>query len=114
MNQIDFDGSSALDALGDSAIGDSDGDGQLEIVDAWGEPIRFLFHQENLTRTNPLLVPSDGVWGVSSPNLMTEFESETAAVPAAAKPVRVDQIRPFVTSLRLLEIDQQPEDFDDL
>lgn len=127
LNQIDFDGSSALDSLGSNAIGDSDGDGQLEIIDAWGEPIVFQFHQVNLERQNPGPV-SDGVWAVLDPNLLTEFEVDTrlaadgsfdaasfaAAEISAAKPVRVDQIRPFVTSERLLEIDQQPVDFDTL
>ena len=48
LSQLEFDGTSGLDSLGTSAIGDTDGDGQQEIVDAWGDPIAFQFQQIGL------------------------------------------------------------------
>lgn len=45
---IDFEGGSALESLGNGAIGDSDGDGNLEVVDAWGEPFQFDIAQRTL------------------------------------------------------------------
>jgi len=35
-------GSSAIEAFGNSEIGDTDSDGLLELIDAWGTPIRWL------------------------------------------------------------------------
>ena len=126
LGQVNTNGTSALDALGDSAVADTDSDGQLEIVDAWGEPIAFQFHQANLERVNAV-VPGDGVWALSAvdANPVTELEVESrpddtdqakynAAVVLSVKPVRVDQINPFVTSENLFEIDQTPPDFNTL
>ena len=81
LNQIDFNGTSALDSLGSSAVGDTDGDGQLEIVDAWDEPLGFQFHQANLQRTSasPPTTgsPANGVWDPGlAPNAFTELEVE--------------------------------------
>ena len=45
---IDFEGGSALESLGNGAIGDSDGDDNLEVVDAWGEPFQFDIAQRTL------------------------------------------------------------------
>ena len=119
--QIDFNGSTALDALGSSAVGDSDGDGQLEVVDAWGEPIFFQFLQPNIDveMTNPTF----GVWApVAGAASTTETEIDqrdsvadfTMANRASIKPVRVDQLTPLVSSSKLLEIDGTPVDFTQL
>ena len=127
LNQIDFNGTSALDSLGSNAVGDTDGDGQLEIVDAWGEPLGFQFHQENLERVPvpPISIPpttanpANGVWGIQDANQFTELEVENRdnegdlinAMMNGVKPVRVDQIRPFLSSAKLFEIEQTPIDF---
>ena len=134
LNQIDFNGTSALDSLGRNAFADTDGDGQLEIVDAWDEPLGFQFHQANLQRVPtmpPISIPpttgnpANGVWDVPDPTIIpntsvfTELEVENRdnegdlinAMMNAVKPVRVDQIRPFLSSARLFEIEQTPVDF---
>lgn len=133
LNQIDFNGTSALDSLGGNAVGDTDGDGQLEIVDAWDEPLGFQFHQANLQRAPampPISIPpttgnpANGVWAIPPivPDVsaaFTELEVENRdnegdlinAMMNGVKPVRVDQIRPFLSSARLFEIEQTPVDF---
>ena len=117
LTQIQFNGSSAVDALGSKAFRDSDEDGQLEIVDAWEEPISFQFLQENLTQPLPADV-ANGAW-VSSNNV-TDFEvsGNDITVPAqlntmasAVRPVRADQIRSFFSSDNLIERDGAPVDF---
>ncbi len=50
-----------LDVLQDGEIGDTDGDGMLEILDPWGQPIEFL-------RWAPGYIASpgpDGSWGIA-------------------------------------------------
>ena len=136
LNQIEFNGTSALDSLGSNAVADTDGDGQLEIVDAWDEPIGFQFHQANLQRVPttppmpPLTIPpttgspANGVWGIppivpGTSTAFTELEVENRdsegdlinAMMNGVKPVRVDQIRPFLSSAKLFEIEQTPVDF---
>ena len=124
MLQIDFNGTTALDALGSAAVGDTDGDGRPEVVDAWGGPIYFQFQQPLVQRvdTTP---PTSGVWAWNAAQTMTEVEVDRrfaangsfdaattdAAILESIKPVRVDQIRPFVSSTKLLEIDGIPQDF---
>ena len=41
LERIDIDGFSGVEAMGDAAIGDSDDDGILEVVDAWGESLQY-------------------------------------------------------------------------
>ena len=125
MSQLDFKGSSAIDALGSQAFADSDGDGQLEVVDGWEDPIAFQFQQESITQDeNGDGVPDpanvvNGVW--ASSNRVTDFEvngndlSDTAqfnTMLQAVRPTRADQIRPFFTSSELVERDGDLLDFD--
>jgi len=49
-------GSSAIEAFGNSEIADTDGDGLFEFIDAWGVPIRWLrwpAGYASVARTNP-------------------------------------------------------------
>ena len=41
IEMIDFEGESALDAIGNGAVDDTDSDNFPELVDAWGDPLRF-------------------------------------------------------------------------
>ncbi len=43
LTTTQINGIQASTALGDSAFDDTDGDGFLEVVDSWGEPIAFQF-----------------------------------------------------------------------
>lgn len=65
LQRMDIDGIAATDQLGDSYVGDSDEDGNLEIVDAWGEPMSLQIWQvaaeEVDSSTGAISVGSD-VW----------------------------------------------------
>ena len=119
--RIDYNGSSALDALGSTAIADTDGDGRMEIVDSWGDPIYFQFHQPNITAA-PLLL---GIWTppAAAPDATTDLEvvlwddpdtNSASQVHQTIKPVRIDQLFPFVSSTKLLEIDGVPVEYSPL
>ena len=55
LSQIRDDQSSALEIFSENEIGDTDGDGMLEILDAWGNPIRWLRWAPGFN--SPLQVP---------------------------------------------------------
>lgn len=103
LSQIEFGGSAALDSLGGNAFGDNDGDGVLEVVDAFGDPITLQLLQENLFQSaNPVLRAqqiANGVWETDGE--VTNFDGGAAAV----LPVRPDQMRPFLSSITIDEID---------
>lgn len=52
----------ALDYFSDSELGDTDGDGMREILDAWGQPIEFLRWAPGYAEQ----VGPDGQWGVAN------------------------------------------------
>lgn len=56
LTRIDLDGVPALETLGSTSFGDSDNDGFLEVVDAWGEPLLWLIVQVDVK--NPLIDPT--------------------------------------------------------
>jgi prepilin-type N-terminal cleavage/methylation domain-containing protein len=45
LRRIDFDGMPAIESLGTSTFADTDNDGIMEVVDAWGEPLLWLIVQ---------------------------------------------------------------------
>ena len=104
LSQLEFDGTNMIDSLGTAAVGDTDGDGFLEIVDAFGDPMAFEFHQKNIA---PGLLGAGGaqtgVWVTPAGQLeMNDFE--------AVRPVLPTDLRFFVTSKKLYEIDGDPLD----
>lgn len=115
LTDIDADGTNGIDVLGNAAVGDTDGDQFLEVVDAWGDPLRFEFHQRTIVPAefNPApgsAVPMrSGIWEVPDPGLypgtpqLTDFNAIIPNLPS--------EIRFFVTSDKLLEIDGAPVDF---
>jgi prepilin-type N-terminal cleavage/methylation domain-containing protein len=104
LSRIDLDGTPAVDSLGSLAIGDTDGDGLQEIVDAWGEPIVFQFRQQvMIPETNRNSGVFQGVW--------TEDNSFTGLTTVANFPIQVSQVRVFFTSERLREIDGEEPDY---
>ena len=116
LGQIEFNGTAARDALGSSAFGDPDGDGQLEVVDAFGDPIGFQLLQENLIpeNVNPVL-RVNGDWASSNQVAVLDVENNDAAsnimgLINAVRPVRPDQIRGFFRCSTLDEIDGLPDD----
>ena len=61
LSRIDIDGISALESLGPNVVGDPDGDGLLDIVDAFGDSMALVAAQDTgsqlLTPLNPTAVP---------------------------------------------------------
>ncbi len=45
MHRLEHDGLPAIESMGDAAIADTDGDGLLELVDSWGEPLLWMIVQ---------------------------------------------------------------------
>jgi type II secretory pathway pseudopilin PulG len=104
LSQLDFDGTNMIDSLGTAAIGDTDDDGFLEIVDGFGDPMAFEFHQKNLT---PGLIGASGgqtgVWVTPAGELeMDNFQTVSPILPT--------DLRFYVTSKKLFEIDGDPDD----
>lgn len=67
----DFDGSPGIEALGSAAIADTDGDGYLEVIDAFGAPIEFDI-------LDPALNPIPQSTAVDLTQLVIHVESEHA------------------------------------
>jgi len=120
LSELEVDGANGMDVLGGTrATGDTDGDGVLEVVDAWGDPIRFQFQQQLIypeERDPPLGVtvllppmpamPDSGVWKDSA---LTAARTTDFTVTLPVLPMDVSV---FATSSNLLEIDGAfPEDF---
>jgi len=133
LSRIDVDGIPAIEQLSSAAIGDTNGNGFNEVLDAWGEPIFLQWQQEWLFASDL----SSGVWerdprrrlgGLSAehdrffdPGAIDEtgqpvaFDpsfSEQQAAGHYSKPVLPTQIRPFLTSARLLALIFQHFEFD--
>ena len=120
LNDLDVDGTSGIDVIGTAAIGDTDGDTVPEIVDAWLEPIAFEFHQRILVPVElEMAAPNtatptmrSGIWteydNSINPNL-TAQQRMTDFFPIL--PVLPSEIRFYVSSEKLQEIDGQPADF---
>ena len=113
---IDIDGVPAIEQLGSQAIGDTDGDTFLEVIDAWGEPLYLQWQQELMTLegatpTTPFVTVNDNEWvsgaGMAGLSLEHPDPAFTAAFPPAtySVPVLPTQIRPFLISERLLKVD---------
>lgn len=132
---INVDGVPAIDQIGSQAIGDTDSDGVLEVLDAWGEPLFLQWQQEQLhLPTAPELMQDAGeinanVWDsegnfvglsrehVAAPTVGTAGAVGTVGYPTEnsflySKPVLPTQIRPFLISERLLRTDGLPTDYD--
>lgn len=118
LNEIEVDGVSGMDVLGGSrAAGDTDGDGFLEVVDAWGDPITFQFQQQliypqereppsGVLPLAPWMPNRSGVW-IDSALTAARTTDFTVILPVLPTDVNF-----FATSANLLEIDgSQPEDF---
>ena len=113
---IDVDGAPAVELLGSSAIGDSDGDGVLEILDAWGEPLFLEWQQERLQHVDG---PEENIWGPSTTTpsfcgLSCEhgsFGISPANLRHYCQPVLPTQIRPRLVSERIFNIDGNLPDY---
>ena len=106
LRRINLDGDPAIETLGNQAVGDSDGDGFLEIIDAWGEPLQLIIWQIAAQEVdgsgNPM--PGTDVWE-DVPN--AEFNTVINGGPTGytlidpTVPREVSKIRFEVRSTRL-------------
>lgn len=103
LSELEYDGTNVIDALGSAAVGDTDGDNVSEIVDAFGDPMSFEFHQRNIEPVEGRNTSQSGVWVTPvDERAMTNFERVNPVLPT--------DLRFFVTSQTLLEIDGEPID----
>ena len=104
LSQLEFDGTNVIDSIGTAAIGDTDGDGVLEIIDGFGDPMAFEFLQRNLAPGIPGTGGAQtGVWVVPAGELeMDNFRT--------VRPVLPTDLRFYITSKNLFEIDGNPDD----
>ena len=58
LSRIDIDGISALESLGPNVVGDPDGDGHPDIVDAFGDSMQLRILQVAVDIGNPPVVPT--------------------------------------------------------
>ena len=109
---IDIDGVPAVELLGPSTIGDSDGDGVLEVLDGWREPLFLEWQQERLVNPDPELniwSPTGTLCGLSCEHI--SFASASANLSHYSQPVLPSQLRPRITSERLFAIDGDSADY---
>ena len=123
LQNIDIDGVPATEILGARAVGDSNSNGYPEIVDGWGEPIFLQWQAIRMasrdTATSIWTLHENGTDlnrdGVSDTppfaGLTCEHVSLANAYADYITPVLPSQIRPFLTSERLLRIDGVPTDY---
>ena len=105
LNRIDFDGTSGLESFAGSAIGDTDLDGVLEIVDSFGEPMQMRILQVIATET----ATNSEIWNDAANTtwILKETTGPNTGLPIGYTrldptiPRRLDQIRFQVFSARL-------------
>lgn len=110
LQNIDVDGVPAVELIGSASIADTDGNGFNEIVDAWGEPMFLQWQQEQITLVGSV---AENVWqpGVGVAGLSREHPSFGGSFGDFSRPVLPTQVRSFLTSERLHEIDGFPADY---
>lgn len=74
LSRIDYDGVPAIETFNKSSIGDTDGDGLLELLDAWGEPLSMAIYQVAAVEEPP---PGSDIW-VDNP---VQDWSQTVLIP---------------------------------
>ena len=123
LQNIEIDGVPVPEILGPRATGDTNANGFPEIVDGWGEPIFLQWQAIRMASDNRATsiwtsqefganLNEDGV--PDKPpfcGLSCEHISRTRAFANYITPVLPSQIRPFLTSERLLRIDGSPRDY---
>jgi len=126
LQNIEIDGVPATEILGARAVSDSNSNGYLEIVDGWGEPIFLQWQSIRMacdnTATSIWTLHEDGTdldgdgFSDTPPfsGLSCEHKSLANSFADYITPVLPSQIRPFLTSERLLRIDGVPTDYQPL
>ena len=115
LSRINVDGAAALDAVGNQAIGDSDGDGLLEIVDGWGDPIEFVIQQKYLLERVSSGVNTEqwgeNVAGTSFANINPGFAAVQFTDLGRSLPNESSEVRVLITSARLRAVDYASNTF---
>ena len=112
LQNIEIDGVPATEVLGVRAVGDSNFNGYPEIVDGWGEPLFLQWQAVRMTSNNT----RTSIWTLQENvppfcGLTCEHVNATHSFADYITPVLPSQIRPFLTSERLLKIDGVPPDY---
>ena len=76
LKRIDLDGAPAIETLRNQAIGDSDSDGFMEVVDAFGEPMQLRIWQIDADEINP----DESRVSPQNPNPRTDIWRDVPAV----------------------------------
>ena len=81
LETTDFDGVPGTESLGNSAFADTDGDGLMEVVDSWGNPMTFdiIFFDDNGEETDIPTVfeqPGNQQGGIVVPPTVSELTFE--------------------------------------
>lgn len=117
LSDLDAGGSTGIDAIGGSrATGDTDADGFPEVIDSWGDPIRFQFHQ-NLV----IPVEEEGPLVGGMPTLLAAMNNQSGVWKDweglerfttfdVTLPVLPSEVRFVLSSARILEIEGLPTD----
>ena len=109
----DFGGGPSIELLGDRAFADTDGDGLLEVVDAWGDPLSFSVQQveaQNASGPDANVIFDDLYWGNAAQNALQDFTvtritdetrwpSFVTLNPSVPRPL--EKIRPVVGSFNI-------------
>ena len=90
LSRIQFQGTTALDALGNQAIGDSDGDGFLEIVDAWGTPMEMRIFQIGIRENDPTFLAGEHAQDIFISRGQNEILPENRLDWNDRNPTRID------------------------
>ncbi|MEL7497571.1 MAG: type II secretion system protein [Planctomycetota bacterium] len=106
LEQIDIDGTSALEALGPAAVGDPDSDGNPDIIDEWGQSMQFRVLQVGIDEV--ISKPDEDVFNDVDDTLLDwNFEDPTTLLPLGYDvinptiPRSISKIRIQVVSTKL-------------
>ena len=126
LQNIEIDGVPVTEKLGPRGTGDSNSNGFPEVIDGWGEPIFLQWQAIRMGSQDT----ATGIWtlhengtdrnGDGIPDtppfcgLSCEHATRRASFADYVTPVLPSQIRPFLTSERLLRIDGVPTDYQPL
>ena len=101
MSRINIDGSTGLELLGPNAVGDPDGDGFLDIVDAFGESMSLRILQAepdptgtDFTRDLWSYVNTDWRQRANTSGLPVGYQVASSLVPTPISGVRIQVVSP--------------------
>ena len=95
LNNIQYQGTTAVESLGSRAVGDTDSDGHLEIVDAWGDPLEMRIFQVAVNENDPSYL-----MGQHLQDIFVDFPDPQGTNWTDRNPTRVDARTGLENTLR--------------